>query len=619
MYYEKFDRATTGFITIVEYDKDYIKGLSQVGGAISSFIPFVTLPEIHQNMKDALKNNDEIKFAAAALMFASVVTLDTIDVATLGKGKVATTPIKKSLKEVLENPAIRKNVYSIIKNNVDELSKYFPKLKQFKKSKVYKQLDNYLDDMFNTLNKGVEKFPKTKNVVLETLEKSKQAIPYKHESNFYSIMNKQLENLPDVVKSNFRSLHGQPISILTIDKSKMWALNALDKSQLIGDTALTLYNTCVLKTKKEVMSKFSSKGLLRFEAVRTGSDEIIVIVTGSNEKLVRDATKLFKEQFESNLNKLSSEAIEPLQKAFSAVEVIPEHGYIYANKNTFGLTKGGKSQKGKIYSLGDFSSRSETRKTFNEYITRFTNGNINHSDVKYLRELAGVNSKAIDLIKEGTVIDGVIGYRLKLNKNTQRIFNNVTTINNKGVSAVNQNLVGPSVFNQLGHKFVDSFNYEYSKTLISTAKKYGLDVKVYQSGPMQLAYKFDNLADPNVVKSVLNESEQIFSKSLKSKGFSELKTFYNNSKTYTNDVSNALNSNINLTSRLERGVNYSDEVISNVNNILSQHSLGFYFHPLLENISKSTRNIDDLAQELITKGYKKEEVFEFIMKINDVY
>lgn len=312
--------------------------------------------------------------------------------------------------------------------------------------------------------------------------------------------------------------------------------------------------------------------------------------------------------------------IKPLQEAFSKVDIIPEKGFIYAKGNTFGFTKKGKSQEGIVYSLSDFSARSETRKTFKEYIERFAkNGKSNHGDLRYLRELAGVKSKALDVIKEGAPIHGVVGYRLQCNKNTQRIFHNVTEINNKGIAAVEQNLIGPSVFNQLGHKFVDSLNYEYSKTLIDTAKKYGLKVEVYQSAPMQLAYKFDNMTDSSAINLVLKESEQVFSKSLKKKGFSELKTFYNNSTIYTSDVSKAVNSNINITSRLGRKIEYSDEVIYHVNHTLGNHDLGLYHNEILDIVPKGVRNIDDLAQQLLTRGKTPEEVMEFIMKIYDLY
>lgn len=600
------------------FDKQVQQERNKIGGFMVGFIPFVDLPKVYSEMKTAIKNGNEAEFYAAAIMFASITTLDIIDVFSYGSTKTTTTTAKLALREALENPAARKGIYKVIKNNVDELGKYFPDVITFTKSKVYRQLDSYLDDMFSIMNKGMEKFPNAKQKILNALELSKQKIPYKSESNIYSILNRQLENVSNPVRSTYRSMHGQPVSILTIDKGSMWALNALDKSQILGDTALTLYNRSVIKTQTEAIKKFKSGGL-SIEAIRTGSDEIIVVINGSNEKMVRDATTFFKEQLEKNLNDFSYKMSEPMQKIFSKVDIIPEHGYLHARKNIFGFTKTGKSQPGKIYSLSDFSGRSETRKMFNTYIKEYAKENVNHVDVKYMRELAGVKSKALDVISEGAVIDGVVGYRLGLNENTSRIFGNITQINNKGVSAVKQNLVGPSVFNQLGHKFVDSLNYEYSEVLINTAKKYGLDVKVYQSAPMQLAYKFDNMADPKTIQLVLEESEKAFSKSLRKKGFNKLRTFYNSSTTYTSDVSKAVNSNINLTSRLERKVVYSDEIISNVNTVLAQHSIGMYYNSLLEGIPKSVRNIDDLSQELISKGYKPKDVSNMIEAISELY
>jgi len=606
---------------IKKVQKQTTEQVSQiVSPLISLGVPYIDLFKKGgslDEMKDSLNKGDDVKFLASSLNFTSVVILDTIGVLTYGSGKMATMPVKEYLKEVLENPTIRKNLYSVIKNNIDELSKYYPELATFKKSKLYKKMDTVLDEMFDTVKEGFEKFPSAKKYVTETLEKSKKVIPYKSESNVYSILNKQLE-IPEMIKSTFRSMHGKPISILTVDKGSLGAINALDKSQIMGDTALTLYNTCVLKTSTDAIHKFKSGGL-SIESIRTGSDEIIVVITGTNEQLVRDATTFFEEQLKKNLEYSTSQMIEPLQKAFSKVDIIPEHGYIYAKGNTFGITKRGKSQGDIIYSLSDFSARSEVRKTFKEYTIKFANNKPNHGDLVYLRELAGVKSKALDVIQEGTLINGVVGYRLRGNTNTQRIFHNLTEINNKGISAVEQNLMGPSVFNQLGHKFVDSLNYEYSKTLIDTAKKYGLEVKVYQSAPMQLAYKFDNMADSNAINLVLKESEQAFSKSLRKKGFTELKTFYNNSTTYTPAVSGAVNSNINLTSRLARTIEYSDEVIYNVNNVLSKYNLGLYYNRILEDIPKGVRNIDDLAQQLLTRGKKPNEILDYIQEINNLY
>jgi len=591
------------------YDKQVREGMSKIGRVAIDFIPLTYLPEMKNEMQKALDNKDKYAFIMATSQTLLFLGLDGVDVLSWGSAKPLTIPTKMAIK-------------TTFKQRIKQVSKYIPEFKV--KPKEIGVLDRHIDDALDIIQKGKEQFPELK----EMLDQSVKAIDYKDTSNAYLLFNNLGKKVSNVAKDSYELMHNDFIACFTYDKSGMWALNGLNSNQVYGDIALTVYNHSISKAANVAKNKFKDTYI---DVVRTGGDEIIVLISNKNLDVKEKAVELFEKELNKNLDIYVGKMDESFAKTFKKYDKTPSHGQIYADGNKFGFTITGESHK-EVYTLSEFSGRSETRKLFSEYIDTYLKGNRQHSDYEYLLQISRKKPVFdLNVIKNNEAIDGVVGFRGVLDSNAREIFEKITTINQKGKGDVVQNFVGPSVFNQLGHNVVDNLTSEYAKSIFNTAKKYGFNVNVSQSGPMQLAYKFEKAIDDKTMKKILQESEEVFLKSVKEIGIVNVKSFYKSGKNYTKEISHKLNDDVVNFTRIKK---FDEEVTNNVNRVIALSNIlknnnktldvleqisDSQVRSFVNDLPKYVRNIDQLVQYGLEKGKSRGFIEDTINALSGIY
>jgi hypothetical protein len=356
--------------------------------------------------------------------------------------------------------------------------------------------------------------------VEESLGGVRRKLTGKDKSEMYKVLNNEIaEGAEKTVKDIFGQDYVEAtektvnIGILSLDKGKTWLLNNIHKA--FGDAGLFIY----FKAAKNLETKFGIK------AIKTSAqgDELVVVFTGKNVKKMGAYTKAFEKEIVKIAEDMGFRTGEPLGKAvteFGAVEV----------EATAKISKEGKVSFATEFAEKPFDKLDSLLSTAEakQMLEGMKSKGKDVSPLLPFLELPGAKLPKVEITKveklpETTKLDQVVNLRIYFNAKTKNALWEMTNHVGKGVSHVDNGIIGPSVLNQLGHPVTDVFSKLYHDALITSIKNHKLPVSVYDHGPMSVGFVFERMLTKDemiTLKKAVNDANEALATNplLKEKG-----------------------------------------------------------------------------------------------------
>jgi len=345
---------------------------------------------------------------------------------------------------------------------------------------------------------------------LKDLRNDVTGIVSKEKSDMYKVMNNEFaEGAQSALKKIFGPDFVQgmervaEVGLIMLDKSKTWMLNNIHKT--FGDLGLFIY----FKAAKNLEAKFGIK------AIRTSAqgDEMLLVFTGENIPKMKQYNKALKSEvtkIAADMGFKEGEALTEAIADFGAVDVEAIAQIDKKGKISF-ITEGVEKP---FENLDSMLSMSEAKQMLDAMGKE-------GKDVSLLLpflELPEANIPKVEIVKvdklpKTTKLDEVVSIRIDFEKGTKDTLWSMTNHVGKGVSHVDNGVIGPSVLNQLGHPVTDALSAIYQEAVIKAVKKHKLPVTVYDHGPMSVAFKFERAltkAEMKTLDIAIKEANESF-------------------------------------------------------------------------------------------------------------
>lgn len=579
-------------------------------------------------ISDSIDKGDKSKFLLEASSALLYFACDASTLVSLGSSKYLSNAVRMAKSD-------SKLVYKIIENTKQLFKEYSPRKEEIK------EVNEGIKKMLELIEKGIARFGDSENLLV----KSSELIEHKSTSHVWKLLNENVTGLkrgevPDSIMRIWKQLDGLPAEIITLDKKSVWNINTFGKKY--GDLALSIYFNSIDNVGKKLKHIYGD--VLQIDAVRTGADEVIVVIRGISSDELTKASKIFKKELEDNLSISSKYMKEEFAEVFKGVSFESTQAQIYAKKDVFGFTIMGEHHK-EVYSLSQIASNREIRSHYDKFIEYLKKSGVpennieNHPFITYLRKISDKTSEVKTLsstnIKEP--LTGIMGYRLSFKETEQEILKKFSLAQGKGFDQTFFNRLGPSSLNDLGHHFVDYLNSELAENLYLVAKKYNVKVIITQPGPMQLAYKFET-KDKNLIKKILSEAEKNSLKKVEPLGVTKIVSHHKLTSKYTGkSLSNSINLFFDNSEKLIASIKKNKEVVKTVNHVIASNYQSLLAHNtfsksfnnirnnevklFLESITLSDpiRNVDGLVAFSLSKGKDEKFIKELINELYDIW
>ncbi|MEM4360453.1 MAG: hypothetical protein QXT45_07995 [Candidatus Bilamarchaeaceae archaeon] len=319
---------------------------------------------------------------------------------------------------------------------------------------------------------------------LKAIRTKERGIVYKTEDEMFQTLSNQIKGSEKILKEIFSKEYvlgeenSAEIRILALDKGKTWMLNNIGKE--FGNLGLFIY----FKAVKNLESKFG------VNVVRTSAegDELVIIFVGEKVLKAEEYATALRNEVKAIATEMGFREGEMLTEAITDFSAIKIEALAQINKErkiSF-RTKAGES----FENLDSMMSMEEAKQTLKAMEKT--------EDVSLLLQFLELPKakipkveipKVSELPKE-TKLDAVVSIRIDFKQPTKDALWRMTNYTGKGVSSVDNGIVGPSILNQLGHPVTDVFSKIYQEAIIKEVKQYNLPVSVYDHGPLSVAFKF---------------------------------------------------------------------------------------------------------------------------------
>lgn len=319
---------------------------------------------------------------------------------------------------------------------------------------------------------------------LKAIRTKERGIVYKTEDEMFQTLSNLIKGSEKILKEIFGKEYvlgeesSAEIRILALDKGKTWMLNNIGKE--FGNLGLFIY----FKAVKNLESKFG------VNVVRTSAegDELVVIFVGEKVLKIEEYATALRNEVKAIATEMGFREGEMLTEAITDFSAIKIEALAQINKErkiSF-RTKVGES----FENLDSMMSMEEAKQTLKAMEKT--------EDVSLLLQFLELPKakmpkveipKVSELPKE-TKLDAVVSVRIDFKQPTKDALWRMTNYTGKGVSSVDNGIVGPSILNQLGHPVTDVFSKIYQEAIIKEVKQYNLPVSVYDHGPLSVAFKF---------------------------------------------------------------------------------------------------------------------------------
>ncbi|MGV8176328.1 MAG: hypothetical protein ACP5NX_00825 [Candidatus Bilamarchaeaceae archaeon] len=497
--------------------KDQMEAFKMVGKGIWSLVPLTWLPDSIENMKRA-ENPEQL---GVQIGFACVLL--GLDITTLipGAGTVAAKGAKVAVKG-----AAKTAVKAAKGTFVEELSflvrSRLEQAIELGDTKAAQAAQELLD--FITKNTG--KVSRSMNTMMETV---KALFSYKSESGLFKALNGELEDAGGMVsKAMFGSeaaggalKTGVDVTVMSFDKGGTWFLNNISRE--FGDLGFFVYMKALFETSSE----------LGVNAVmRTGSDEIILVALKQDGK---DIAKVFQDRFFAKISAMISDleksaspgalkTLQELKSTLGKVAVESEDAVLRQTDDGLRFFSQHQFDPKTPITLSQLLSNAETRVLFSK---------LEGGTLKIAQRFARLRGSTLKGLPEGMKakdLSGVASFRLSFGEPFQKAFEEVAQESGKAVGQVYSGTVGPSFLNLMGHSGVDYFTSKYAEAMVSAFRKAGVEIEVFQAGPMSVGYKIIK-GKAKDVSAVMKDADSMFMSSIdESVRPSSVRTFYGSEK-----------------------------------------------------------------------------------------
>lgn len=347
----------------------------------------------------------------------------------------------------------------------------------------------------------------------KTIEKSlaevRKEVTYKDDNALYKALQNEADDsakiLAEYAPGKDLAKEQTNFGFLSIDKGKTWELNNIGKE--FGDIGLYVY----FKAAKNLEGKkFAGKAAESIRATEKG-DEIIIIFSGKNTK---KAMNEYKEAYAAEVKNIAKELgfEKELLSAVTEFDAVPVEATATLKEGKVQLSTEIKGQP-KIMKLESMISTAEAA----EKLTVMESKGMETAELWKFIELTETGPvkgsekiKSIETLPKKTKLDNVVSFRIKFGEKTEGALFEMTNTAGKGVSHVDNGIVGPSVLNQLGHPVTDYFSAKYHVEFAKNLKKLGVKAKTYSHGPMSIGVV--GKVKPELLEKAIAETNKAMAK-----------------------------------------------------------------------------------------------------------
>ncbi|NYZ76720.1 hypothetical protein H0O02_00195 [Candidatus Micrarchaeota archaeon] len=359
---------------------------------------------------------------------------------------------------------------------------------------------------------------------LAELRSEENGIIHKDKSELYKALNNEMEGGAKGAKEIFEGLFGKEytkdvnmgdITVLSIDKGKTWMLNSIDPA--FGDLGLFIY----FKAAKNIEKKF---GIATIRTTEQGDELVVILSKEKQESIPGGYGKALKNEVAKIAEELGFKQGDPLTEAitdFSAIETdvnvtISWEGKTWLSGGPIGKKKEAFENMESLLSNSEAQGLLIKMEKENKYAYPLW---------AFLKlpamELPKVEIKSVKELPENVKLDKVMNIRLGFDEKTKEAMWNMTEYAGKGVSHVDNGIIGPSVMNLLGHPVTDTITALYQDALVKSLKEHDVPVVAYDHGPMAIGLKFEktlNGVEMKALDAAVKEAGDNFKATIQGKG-----------------------------------------------------------------------------------------------------
>jgi len=312
---------------------------------------------------------------------------------------------------------------------------------------------------------------------LKEIREGEGKLIYKDDYELYRALNNEMKEGGKTAAAEVFETGTGHFEFLILDKGKTWQLNNIGKE--FGDLGLFIY----FKAAKNLEKEF---GIPAVRLTAEG-DEILIIFTGKNFGKGKEYVAALGKE----INRIATEMglKGPLKDAitsFGAVEVktvatLDERGRVTFTADLKGETK--------TLELNTILSTAEAMQKIEE----LEKLGVQTGPLLGFLELSAPKLEGIvdieNLPKE-VKLDEFVSIRFDFEKGIKNSLWELTNMAGKGVSQVDNGVIGPSVLNLLGHPVTDALTAKYLLALQNAFDRRGLPITIYKAGPLTAGLRF---------------------------------------------------------------------------------------------------------------------------------
>ncbi len=330
--------------------------------------------------------------------------------------------------------------------------------------------------------------------------------------------------------------------VVSIDKGKTWLLNSLSDRGEYGDLGLVVFFRGASKAVKDL-------GIEGVSIVRTGADDATIVISelGFRRLGERFGAKTENDAIGIVIGRVRAEArTAAAQMGITSPQLIGALadftgiGDALSRDRTNGewmLASSGRRYRTMEAAVGAIESRSLVEKVratdpvaavrLEQAATAFDRNQV--PKTKGVNRLNEAEGKPVDSSGAPVRIDEAVNFRVAFQEGMRTAFMRGAEAKGKGVTAVEKNLIGPSVTNSVaGSAFTDGLSAHYAAAFARAAAEAKLSGKmaIYETGPMAFGFSFNGPVGSDTMARVLGRSEQLFLQSVPGElGIKDVRTF----------------------------------------------------------------------------------------------
>jgi|GEM_PF-6542082 len=318
------------------------------------------------------------------------------------------------------------------------------------------------------------------------LEYIRNQMEHKNESWIWRALNRDMEvdekdMLERLIKTQvvgdaaqrMLSKNGIEATAMAFDGGKTWLKNGI--SYDLGDASLKIYSKAIVDVVERTSTMLRGSNV-SISAIRTGGDEIVVLLTGRGSATV--GTRI-EAEVRREIGAAVSAHYNKIPKEMEGVM-----GAHTCHRTDFSIKMGEENKlvverDGRQMALGHLLNIVETEGTWEE---------ISAKSASLLRPLLELKpregARAVEETPKGYIGGDVMTFRLNFREDVKDAFVEVAEKEGKAMTAATRNEVGPSLNNMIGHSITDGFESIYEERLADFLSSRNVEFEIYKEGAM---------------------------------------------------------------------------------------------------------------------------------------